>query len=131
MVPSGSQPPTARLPRWVIFADILAAVFFVVGAIALVTDGLDFTIGGIRLTARGATRPFAWVIGIVAIRYYFVRDALPIVARVLRRQPPLFFEEEQLFAKASVGLRWRVGEFLLVTIGFTGIVAIATWPPCE
>ena len=128
MVSSGSQPPTARLPRWVIFADILAAVFFVVGAIALVTDGLDFTVGGMRLTARGATRPFAWVIGIVAIRYYFVRQPLPIVARVLRRQPPLFFEEAQLFAKTPVGLWRRVRELLLVTMGFTAIVAIATWP---
>lgn len=128
MVSSGSQTSSARLPRWVVFADILAAVFFIVGAIALVTDELVFTFGDVRLSARGATRPFAWVIAVVAIRYYFVREPLPIVARVLRRQPPLFFEEHQLFAEAPVSLWRRLGELLLVTIGFSVLVSIATWP---
>ena len=128
MVSSGSHTSTARLPRWVVFADILAAAFFLVGAIALVTDGLVVTIGDMQLSARGATRPFAWFIGIVVIRYSFVRQPLPIVARVLRREPPLFFEEHQLFAPWPRSLGRRVTELALITLSFSALVAVASWP---
>ena len=123
-----SQESPAGLPWWVIIADVLIAVAFLVGAIALVTDGVDFTIAGQRISARSATRPFAWALGLAILRFTFVRQPLPIVARILQRQPPLTFEEHQLFSPSPMGAWVRVRELLLLTLSYSVLVAIATWP---
>jgi hypothetical protein len=121
------QDSPAGLPWWVVIADLLIAVAFLVGAIALVTDGIDFTIAGERISARSATRPFAWALGIAVLRFYFYRQPLPIVARILRRQPPLTFEEHRLFPPA-MGPWPRFRELLWLTLSYSVLVAIATWP---
>lgn len=116
------------LPRWVVVADVLVAIFFLIGSIALVTDGLSFHIAGLRVSARSATRPYAWALGLALLRFYFERRPLPLIARVLRRQPPLLFDDERLLAAPSMRT-WRgVRELLVVTVAFSALVAVATWP---
>jgi hypothetical protein len=116
------------VPRWAVTADVLIAFFFLIGSIALVTDGLEFHLWTLRVSARSATRPFMWALGIAAVRYYFVRRPLPIVLRFLQRQPPLILDDEQILARRPTGF-WRSAlEFLLLTGAFSVFVAIASWP---
>src|SRR5215204_2969216 len=122
------EDPADTLPRWAVVADVLIAFFFLIGSIALVTDGLAFHIGTLRVSARGATRPFLWALGIAAIRYFFERRPLPAVARMLRRQPPIVFDDEQLLASPSIGPWRRLRELLFLSLAFTALVAVATWP---
>lgn len=116
---SEESPP--RLPLWAVVADLVIAITFLVGLIALVTDGLVFTIGGERFSARSATRPFAWTVGLAIVRFYFCRLPPPIIGR-LRGLPPLALEEHRLFARNS----WR--ELALLTFSYSVLVAVATWP---
>lgn len=116
------------LPGWAVVADAVIAFFLLIGCIALVTDGLDFHLGTLDISARSATRPFMWVLGIAAIRYYFVRQPLPIIVRVLRRQPPLILDDAQILVRAQAGVWQRARDVLLATAGYSVLVATATWP---
>ena len=127
------------LPRWVLAADIAAAVLLAVGVIVVVTGGGIFWIGDFRISVRSATRPFAFGLILAAIRCWFVRQPSPLIRRVMasgpvagliraaRTDPPLPFEEARLVGPRR-GLAARLGELLMLTAGFSMLVAIATWP---
>ncbi|HEY0876718.1 MAG TPA: hypothetical protein VGD94_24800, partial [Vicinamibacterales bacterium] len=117
-----------RLPWWVIAADLLVAVTFVVGAIALMTDDLMITIAGERFSARSATRPFAWAIGLAIVRFYFCRLPPWGFDRLTQRPAALTFEESRIFAPMPVGAWPRIRELTLLTLSYAVLVAIATWP---
>ncbi|HEY0873500.1 MAG TPA: hypothetical protein VGD94_08515 [Vicinamibacterales bacterium] len=117
-----------RLPWWVIAADLLVAVTFVIGAIALMTDDLVITIAGERFSSRSATRPFAWAIGLALVRFYFCRLPPWGLDRLTQLQPALTFEESRIFAPMPVGAWPRIRELTLLTLSYAVLVAIATWP---
>jgi hypothetical protein len=122
------QDPAEPLPWWAVAADVLVTIFFLIGSIALVTDGVDFHVAGVRVSARSATRPFMLALVIAAIRYYFVRTPLPVVRWMLRRQPPLLLDDDRIVAARPAGWRRRLRDLLLVTAGMSVFVAIASWP---
>jgi hypothetical protein len=117
-----------KLPRWVAVADLVAAVLFGTALVVFITGGGVLWLGELRLSVRTPARPFLWGLVLTAIRYWFVREPPHLVGRLLQPRPPLALEEHQLFAPAAVGLWHRIGEFLLLTAGFSALIAIATWP---
>ena len=80
------------------------------------------------MSVRFAGRPFLLGCVIAAIRCYFVRQPSPLLTRLFRPRPALPLDEHRLFEPAPVSWWTRIGEFLLVTIGCCGFIALATWP---
>jgi hypothetical protein len=103
-------------------------VLFGTALVVFITGGGVLWLGELRLSVRTPTRPFLWGLVLTAIRYWFVREPSRPLRRLLQPRPPLPFEEHQLFAPATVGAWRRIGEFLLLTAGFSAFVAVATWP---
>jgi hypothetical protein len=123
------------LPRWALAADAVAALFVAVGILLLATGGGVFWIGDYRISAHSPSRPLAIGFIIAGIRYWFVRQPLPLVTRVVgalsrraKAESPLPFEEYQLFGRPGVGFRARAGELLVLIGAFSMLMAIATWP---
>lgn len=117
------------LPRWALVADAAATALFVLALTVAIAGGfvIWFT-EETRLSVRFAGRPFLAGCIIAAIRVYFVRLPSPLVTRLFRPRPPMPLEEHRLF-EPDASPRWkRVVEFVLVTLGCCGFVAIATWP---
>lgn len=119
---------SVKLPRWVTTADLAAAVLFTTALIVFASGGGILWLGEMRLSVRSPARPFLWGLAVTAIRYWFVRQPPVLLAPLLQPRPPLSLEEHQLFAPAKVGAWRRIGEFLLLTAGFSAFVAVATWP---
>ena len=121
--------PPGALPRWALVADTLATALFVLALTVAITGGfvIWFT-EEMRLSVRFAGRPFLLGCIIAAIRFYFVRQPSPLLTRLFRPRPPLPMDEHRLFEPAPVPWWNRIGEFLLVTAGCCGFIALATWP---
>jgi hypothetical protein len=121
--------PASALPRWALAADAVATALFVLALTVAITGGfvIWFTEES-RLSVRFAGRPFLLGCIIAAIRFYFVRQPSPLLRRLFRPRPPLPLDEHRLFEPAPVPWRKRLGEFLLVTAGCCGFIALATWP---
>ena len=121
--------PPSALPRWALVADAVATALFVLALTVAITGGfvIWFT-EEVRLSVRFAGRPFLLGCIIAAIRFYSVRQPSPLLTRLFRPRPPLPLDEHRLFGPAPVPWWKLIGEFLLVTAGCCGFVALATWP---
>ena len=115
------------MPRLARAADILAAILFVLGTIAVFTPGLEFNLGVARLSIRSAWRPYLWALVIVALRNWFVPEPPSLNWLARRAGDPLPFDERRLFGEA---LTWpqRVGRLALLVLVFSGIAIALTWP---
>ena len=81
-----------------------------------------------RLSVRFAGRPFLLGCLIADVRFYFVRQPSPLADAVVRAAPAAAARRaSSVRAGARAGLE-TVGEFVLVTAGCCGFIAIATWP---
>jgi hypothetical protein len=86
-------------------------------------------VGGVRVSMSSPRRAFALAAIVLAVRHWLV-PRHPILARLLTRyHNPSDTGEVQLFAAPEASL-WprRLGELAIVTLGFCGVVAAATWP---
>ena len=104
-------------------ADILAAVFVVIGTIAICTSGIDLRIGFLRLSIRSAWRPYLWALVILGIRHWFVPRPTTL-ERLTRRAPR---DESGLFGESRTWPQ-RIGRLALVVLGFSVLTAALTWP---
>jgi hypothetical protein len=114
-------PPLARA------ADLLAALLFLLGTIALVTPGMEFDLGVMRLSIRSAWRPYLWALAVLGIRHWFVPQPASLDWLLRRAQGPLPFDERALFFE-HVSWRQRLGRLALLVLIFSAIAAALTWP---
>ena len=121
--------PPAALPRWASVADAVATALFALALTVAITGGFVIWFSEeVRLSVRFAGRPFLAGCLLAALRFYFVRQPSPLLMRLFRPRPPLPLDEHRLFEPAPAPPWKRMGEFLLVTAGCCGFIALATWP---
>jgi len=119
-----TSPP---LPRFARAADVLAAVFFLVGTIALVTPGMEFHLGFVHLSMRSAWRPYLWALLVLLIRNWLVPKPASLDWLMRRANGPLPVEERRLFGE---GLTWpqRIARLSLLVLVFGAMTVALTWP---
>jgi hypothetical protein len=115
------------VPRLARAADILAAVLFAIGTIALLTDGLELRLGLLRLSMRSAWRPYLWALLLLVIRNWIVPSPGTLDWLARRARAPLPFDERDLFGE---GLRWpqRCRRLAVLVLAFSALTAAVTWP---
>jgi hypothetical protein len=115
------------LPRLARAADILAAVFVVIGTIAMVSSGMEVQIGFVHLSMRSAWRPYLWALILLGLRNWFVPEPATLDFLARRARGPLPFDERSLFGE-SLTWRQRIGTLALLVLGFSALVVALTWP---
>jgi hypothetical protein len=115
------------LPRWARVADVLAAVLFGIGTLALFTRGFEVDVGPLNLSMRSTWRPYLWALLLLGVRSWLA-PAPPTFEWLLRKaEGPLPLDERRLFGE---GLSWpqRFARLGLLIAAFTLLVAALTWP---
>jgi hypothetical protein len=115
------------VPRVARAADVLAAVLFLVGTIAMCTSGMEFRLGFVHLSIRSAWRPYLWAVLLLAIRNAFVSEPGTFHWLSKHAGGPLPFDERSLFGES---LTWtqRLGRLATLVAGFSALTAALTWP---
>jgi hypothetical protein len=118
---------STSLPRLARAADVLAAVLFLIGTIAMVGRGMEFELGSMRLSMRSAWRPYLWALLVLLIRNWFVPKPATLDWLMKKAGGPLPFDERSLFGE---GLTWpqRIGRLALLVLAFLVLTVALTWP---
>ncbi|HKT81382.1 MAG TPA: glycosyltransferase family 39 protein [Vicinamibacterales bacterium] len=108
--------------------DVLAAIFAIAALSSFVVGGVRFELIGLRVSIGTPLRPIIFTAVVMAIRHWLI-SYKPAIARILKAGgDPLPMDEARLFPAANETFWRRAGGVLLLVIGYSVLVAIATWP---
>jgi hypothetical protein len=115
------------VPRFARVVDILAALLFAVGTIAMCTDGMEFRAGFVHLSIHSPWRPYLWALLLLALRHWLVPTPSSFQWLSNRARGPLPFDERELFGGT---LTWpqRCSRFALLVGAFAVLTVVVTWP---
>jgi hypothetical protein len=105
-------------------------VLVAIGALALLTSGLEFRIGFIHLSMRSAWRPYLWALIVLGVRNWLAPEPASLEWLAKRARGPLPFEERALFGE-PLTWRQRFTRVALLVLAFSILAVALTWPQAQ
>lgn len=118
----------APLPKWARIADAATWVFAVLAVITWITGGFREEWMGIRFSLRSPDRLVMILLGIAAVRHWYVRQ--PTVLEPLRifLDPTTPADEERLFVSQAQPWTRRLMRVTVLILVYSALIAVMTWP---